>query len=549
MQPGNRRTPAARLVFGGRFRGVRGSLPRLGAWWRLAPVLFFLIAGPVFAQGVSAPSNLAASAGDGEVTLTWDEPRDLATTGFEVRYARRGMDPPEAWNAWNDIDWKPKPESDTVTHTVEGLTNGFEYTFEVRAFAGDDRGEASRVRATPVPPPAPPDGLRASGSDGTVNLAWEDPMDLSITVYQIRYGDAPALLPDWNDGENIAEIGTGMTRHEVRNLRNWTEYTFEVRATRGSVEGMPARVTATPDLPPPRNLNASLVNGAVTLTWEAPATVAAPITGYQVLRRRPDVDAAGVSHPIGATGATETTYVDAGAEAGHSYVYRVKTQRDIYLSGSSNAARIDVPAPPPPPGNLTAREDDRAVTLTWDNSDAPAVARYEIRYGVGEAPAAWTVIPVSPVSDASTTTREVPGLTNGIEYTFEVRATRGSVEGMPARVTATPDLPPPRNLNASLVTGAVTLTWEAPATAAAPITGYRVLRRRPDVDAAGVSHPIGATGATETTYVDAGAEAGHSYVYRVKTQRDIYLSGSSNAARIDVPAPPPPAGQPHGEGG
>ena len=203
MQPDHRRTPAARLVFRHRFRAVRGSIPLLSAWWHFAPVLLFLIGGPVFAQGVSAPSNLAASAGDGEVTLTWDEPRDLATTGFEVRYARRGMDPPEAWNAWNDIDWKPKPDSDTATHTVEGLTNRFEYTFEVRGFAGDDRGEASRVRATPVPPPAPPDGLRASGSDGTVNLAWEDPMDLSITVYQIRYGDAPALAMGYRTGTMV----------------------------------------------------------------------------------------------------------------------------------------------------------------------------------------------------------------------------------------------------------------------------------------------------------------------------------------------------------
>ena len=78
------------------------------------------------------------------------------------------------------------------------------------------------------------------------------------------------------------------------------------------------------------------------------------------------------------------------------------------------------------------------MTLTWDNLDTPDVTGYEIRYGVGEAPAAWTVISVSPVSDASTTTHPVPGLTNGIVYTFEVRAIRGSVEGMPARVREVP---------------------------------------------------------------------------------------------------------------
>ena len=133
MQPDHRRSPVARFAF---------RIPRSSASWRLAPVLYFLIAAPVFAQGVSAPSNLAASVGDGEVTLTWDEPRDVARIGFEVRY---GEDPTALPEAWTDIGWKKQIGTDTVTYTVGGLTNGIEYTFEVRAFSGDDRSEASRV--------------------------------------------------------------------------------------------------------------------------------------------------------------------------------------------------------------------------------------------------------------------------------------------------------------------------------------------------------------------------------------------------------------------
>ena len=135
MQPDRRRTPAARLVFRHRFRAVRGSIPRLSAWWRFAPVLFFLIGGPVFAQGddpppvPSAPEGLRGLPGDSTVTLTWDEPLALATSGFEVRY---GEDPSALPEAWTDIGWKKQIGTDTVTHTVEGLTNGFEYTFEVR---------------------------------------------------------------------------------------------------------------------------------------------------------------------------------------------------------------------------------------------------------------------------------------------------------------------------------------------------------------------------------------------------------------------------------
>ena len=327
-------------------------------------------------------------------------------------------------------------------------------------------------------------------------------------------------------------------RARCRGLTNGIEYTFEVRATRGSVPGMPARVTATPDLPPPRNLNASLVTGAVTLTWEAPATAAAPITGYQVLRRRPDVFAAGVSHPIGATGATETTYVDAGAEAGHSYVYRVKTQRDIYLSGSSNAARIDVPAPPPPPGNLTAREDDRMVTLTWADPEDDAITGYQVRYG--DDP---TSLPESWHDIAVTTTRTVPGLTNGIEYTFEVRAVAGAYPGAPASVTAMPGNRAPVNLDATIDNGTVVLTWEAPTADVASVTSYHFHYSLSSDGVNVMRHGIFGTPDADTRTVDTIArERGYPYIaYKVLASRGEEFSDWSNTVTVmfhDGPAPP-----------
>ena len=46
---------------------------------------------------------------------------------------------------------------------VPGLTNGIEYTFEVRAKAGDDEGASSSVTATPVP--AKPANFRAASGN------------------------------------------------------------------------------------------------------------------------------------------------------------------------------------------------------------------------------------------------------------------------------------------------------------------------------------------------------------------------------------------------
>ena len=90
----------------------------------------------------SAPGNLTAEAGDGEVVLTWDAPEDdggSAITDYEYRNV--GRDP-----------WTSTGSSDT-TYTVSGLDNGVTYAFEVRAVNRSGKSFPSkRVEATPEAP-------------------------------------------------------------------------------------------------------------------------------------------------------------------------------------------------------------------------------------------------------------------------------------------------------------------------------------------------------------------------------------------------------------
>ena len=86
-----------------------------------------------------APSNLLAAAGDGQVVLTWDAPEDdggAAITDYEYRINGSGP-------------WISTGSTET-THTVTGLDNGREYTFEVRAVnRGGKGGISNRAEATP----------------------------------------------------------------------------------------------------------------------------------------------------------------------------------------------------------------------------------------------------------------------------------------------------------------------------------------------------------------------------------------------------------------
>ena len=93
----------------------------------------------------SAPGairNLTAVAGNGEVVLTWDAPRSdggAAITDYEYRIDGR--------NPWISIG------STLTTHTVTGLVNGTEYTFQLRAVNRVGKSFApSQAEATPEAP-------------------------------------------------------------------------------------------------------------------------------------------------------------------------------------------------------------------------------------------------------------------------------------------------------------------------------------------------------------------------------------------------------------
>ena len=87
----------------------------------------------------SAPRNLLAEGGDGQVKLTWEAPENDG--GSEIRDYEYRIDGKGRWISIGSTD---------TTHTVTGLTNGTTYAFEVRAVNRIGRGRASnRAEATP----------------------------------------------------------------------------------------------------------------------------------------------------------------------------------------------------------------------------------------------------------------------------------------------------------------------------------------------------------------------------------------------------------------
>ena len=104
------------------------------------------------------PSNLQATPNYEMVTLAWKPPANTAPTALPIsEYEFRvSADGGSTWDPdWGIIDNSISGRKNRLSYTIGGpdsdirLTNGTEYTFEVRARGGDGRGDAARITAIP----------------------------------------------------------------------------------------------------------------------------------------------------------------------------------------------------------------------------------------------------------------------------------------------------------------------------------------------------------------------------------------------------------------
>ena len=101
--------------------------------------------------GVAAPTNFIAMAGDAEVMLSWDAP--AAGSGVTKHQYRQKAGNGSYPTTWTDIPNSAEGEANEDGYTVENLTNGTAYTFELRAVKDSTNSDAAE--AGPVTPTAP----------------------------------------------------------------------------------------------------------------------------------------------------------------------------------------------------------------------------------------------------------------------------------------------------------------------------------------------------------------------------------------------------------
>ena len=477
----------------------------------------------------AAPVNLEATSGDDrETTLSWDDPSDSTITTYQYRVSG---DNGQTWNPdWTAIGGS---NANTTGHTVTGLTNGIEYTFEVRALNNSVPGNSATATATPLWP-APAD-LAATPSDAQVSLEWTNGNTL-INNYFVNYYVTDIRETDADPVQVTRESGS-KTTYSVASLTNGTDYTFEVWAENGhKSDVLVTMIPAAPD-----NFTATAGDTQVTLNWSDPNNDSIERWEYQ---QKEGAEAWGAWTEITVvTTATGIEHTVPNLTNSTDYKFKVRAVNATGNGVASDEVNVVPLATPAAPTNLLATSgEDRKTTLSWDDSSDSTITTYQYRVS-GDSGQTWnpdwTAI---GGSDANTTGHIVTGLTNGIEYKIQVRAENIFGFSEPSNTaTATPlsPVPAPEGLQAtSGGDGRTTLSWNNPGND--DITGYEY---RVSDDSGSNWNPdwtaIGGSLADTTGHTVTGLTNGIEYTLAVRA-RDIFGPGAANTAKA-TPLWPAPA--------
>ncbi len=437
------------------------------------------------------PTNVVASAGNGQVGLSWSA--SSGATSYNVGRSTTSGGP------YTTI---ASPTATTYTDTA--VSNGTTYYYVVAAVnSAGTSANSSQVSATPqlaVPPV--PTNVVASAGNGQVGLSWS--ASSGATSYNVGRSTT-------SGGPYTTIASPTATTYTDTAVTNGTTYYYVVAAVNSAgTSANSSQVSATPQLavpPVPTNVVASAGNGQVGLSWSASSGA----TSYNVGR---STTSGGPYTTIASP--TATTYTDTAVTNGTTYYYVVAAVNSAGTSAnSSQVSATPQLAVPPVPTNVVASAGNGQVGLSWSASSGAT------SYNVGRSTTSGG--PYTTIGSPTATTYTDTAVSNGTTYYYVVAAVNGAgTSANSSQVSATPQLavpPVPTNVVASAGNGQVGLSWSASSGA----TSYNVGR---STTSGGPYTTIGSP--TATTYTDTAVSNGTTYYYVVAAVNGAGTSANSS---------------------
>ncbi len=373
-----------------------------------------------------APTGLEAEAGDGRVTLRWNDPKDASITGYELQ--RKGK---EKWSEWDNIDGS---DASTTQFTATGLNNGAEYRFRIRARNGAGAGDRSdAVTATPAP------GLSQVAltfSRNDVAVAPDETATYTVRLTRAFAGtvriasaatDTATVTPATLDF-TTADYASPQTVTVTGKAVGGTTIGHALRRAGASVDTISNAGTVTVTVsaagpPAPTGFTTAAGNRQVRLHWKNPGN--ASISGWQFQQREGGGNY-GAWMDIRGSGATTTSHTVTSLSNGTLFFFRIRAV-NADGAGAASGEVWSIPAAPGPV-TLTATPGDREVTLSWvldsQEADVTSLWRYQMKSDGGNFAGFQHLY----VAGRAGNTR-VTGLINDTPYTFHM-LNNGPEEGV-----------------------------------------------------------------------------------------------------------------------
>ena len=506
-----------------------------------------------------APTGLAATRGDGSVTLRWTA--SAHDGGSEVTSHQYRQKTTGGFGAWQDIELSAPGEANATSYPVTSLMNDTAYTFEVQARNAEGAsGPSNQANATPVAGDTTAPVLQSATTTALeLGLTYDENLDAGsepapsaftvtvpgrrLAVTGVSASSTKVLLtlaPAVRAGETVTVSYTVPAMNPLRDEASNPAAAFADHPVTNEV---PATA---PDAP--TSLEATPGDGSVTLRWTASAhDGGSEVTGHQYRHKTTGGFGSWQDIELSAPGeANATSYPVTSLMNDTAYTFEVQARNEEGDSGPSNqASATPVAGDSTAPVLQSATTTALALALIYDeNLDA----------GSEPAPSAFTVtvpgrrLAVTGVSASSTKVllTLAPAVRAGdlvrVSYTVpamnplrdEASNPAASFAGHPVTNEVPATAPEaPTGLEATPGDGSVTLRWTASAyDGGRAVTSHQY--RQKTTGAFGGWQDIAESapgGANATSYPVTSLMNDTAYTFEVQARNEEGESGPSNQAR------------------
>ncbi len=447
-------------------------------------------------QPVGIPTGLSVTTlGETSIGLSWTAPTDnggSAITGYEI------------FGGVSSV----LTGSSLTTYTLTGLTTATSYTITVAAIngwcviPGPTSGlPSASITARTYGIPFAPTGLSAEGGVDEISITFNASVDNGSPIinYYIQYRTPPTsgtwttiIIPPPIPPQSPT-VG-----YNIMGLLPTTTYEIQVAGLNAAGLGAySASITQITDTTPnaPTSLTGVHGNTTVTLSWVAPSNTGGPgafMTEYLIkIYTDPSTPTYYILNPI----PSPLQYIYTGLTNGTTYYFSVAGLNNIpnpnpypapppYDNQGTYSAIISstpstIPGAPTITSSLSC--EHQGTTITWTapiDTGGATITSYLIQYRITAPQGAW--LPTIPYTTSGNTLYyKFTGLTNGIQYDFQVAAVNINGAGLySAPFTSSPSFTPnaPTSITSTIITPTtIGLSWIAPTeTGGNPVTGYYI---------------------------------------------------------------------------